>query len=189
LNALVRIWCDRIWPRCPGAIFKVYGITDLKPGEDAWQRWQGTLLPADVSPAAKASVRIHATASRADLNAALRSSRAMLYLGHKVEAFCLAVAEAQAMGVPAVVTPLTVLPERVTDNVTGFVRKDPDEFANAAVALLSDDALWRRQHEAALRLKQGISWDECAARFEHAVLSDRLAADRTMLEACSAGRG
>ena len=187
LNALVRIWCDRIWPRCPGAIFNVYGITDLRPGEDGWQRWQGTLLPADVSPAAKASVCIHATASRADLNAALRNSRVMLYLGHKVEAFCLSVAEAQALGVPAVVTPLTVLPERVDDEVTGFVRADPDEFANAAVALLTDDALWQRQHEAALRLKQGITWDEFAARFEYAVLSDRLATNRTAITSGSPG--
>jgi len=102
----------------------------------------------------------------------------MLYLGHKVEAFCLAVAEAQAMGVPAVVTSRTVLPERVDDGVTGFVRDDPNEFANAAIGLLTDDALWRRQHEAALKVKQGISWDEFAARFETAVLSDGVAPDR-----------
>ena len=178
LNALVRIWGDHILPRCPGAVFNIYGITDLKPGDDAWQMWQGTLLPADVSPAAKASVRVHPTTSRADLNTALRSSRVMLYLGHKVEAFCLAVAEAQVMGVPAVVTSRTVLPERVDDGVTGFVRDDPNEFANAAIGLLTDDALWRRQHEAALKVKQGISWDEFAARFETAVLSDGVAPDR-----------
>src|SRR5262245_61763887 len=179
LNALARIWCERIFPRCPGATFNIYGITDLMAGEDAWQSWQGSLLPADVAPAAKASVRIHATASRAGLNIALRGSRVMLYLGHKVEAFCLAVAEAQAMGVPAVVTSLTVLPERVDDGVTGFVRDDPDEFANAAIALLTDDTLWRRQHEAALKLKQGISWDEFAARFESEVLSDCIATERS----------
>jgi glycosyltransferase involved in cell wall biosynthesis len=179
LNALVRIWCERVHPRCPEAILNLYGITDLQPGDDAWQIWQGTLLPANISPAAKASVRIHVAASRADLNAALRGSRVMLYLGHKVEAFCLAVAEAQAMGVPAVVAPLTVLPERVDDGVTGYVREDLEEFANATIALLTDDAQWRRQHEAALKLKQGISWDEFAARFECAVLSDFIATDRS----------
>jgi glycosyltransferase involved in cell wall biosynthesis len=178
LNALARIWCERIFPRCPRAILNIYGITD-QAGDDAWQSWQGSLLPADVSPAARASVRTHTTALRADLNVAVRGSRLMLYLGHKVEAFCLAVAEAQAMGVPAVVSPLTVLPERVDDGVTGFVRADPDEFANVAIALLTDDALWRRQHEAALQLKQGISWDEFAARFEYAVLSDCIATDQS----------
>jgi Glycosyl transferases group 1 len=180
LNELVRIWCERIVPRCPNAILNVYGISDINPGDDAWKIWQGSLLPLGIDPTAKASVRIHSTASRSDLSVATRGSRAMLYLGHKVEAFCLAVAEAQAMGVPCVVAPRTVLPERVINEVTGFVRGDPQDFADAAVALLTDDALWRRQHEAALKLRQGISWDEFATRFEDAILSDRTPIQRAM---------
>jgi glycosyltransferase involved in cell wall biosynthesis len=179
LNGLVRIWCERIFPRCPNAVLNVYGINDIKPGDDAWKTWAGTLLPAGMTPQAQASVRVHGTVSREALNAATRNSRAMLYLGHKVESFCLSVAEAQAMGVPCVVAPTTVLPERVINGVTGFVRGDPQEFADAAVALLTDDALWRRQHEAALESRQGISWDEFAARFEDAVLSDGAATDKT----------
>jgi glycosyltransferase involved in cell wall biosynthesis len=176
LNELVRIWCERIFPRCPDAILNVYGVTDIKPGDDAWKIWSGSLLPAGMSEAAQASVRVHPTISRAALNEAVRHSRAMLYLGHKVEAFCLAVAEAQAMGVPCVVAPRTVLPERVIDNVSGFVRAEPQDFADAAVALLMDDALWRRQHEAALARQQGLSWDDVAVRFEQALLSERVAA-------------
>jgi glycosyltransferase involved in cell wall biosynthesis len=45
----------------------------------------------------------------------------MLYGGHRVEAFCLAVAEAQALGVPAVVRPIAAMPERVRDGITGFI--------------------------------------------------------------------
>jgi glycosyltransferase involved in cell wall biosynthesis len=104
---------------------------------------------------------------------AMRDSRVMLYLGHKVEAFCLALAEAQALGVPAVIAPVAVLPERVIDGVTGFHHADPERFAEAAVSLLTDDALWRRQHEAALRLQQGIDWAEHAARLERALLGDQ----------------
>jgi glycosyltransferase involved in cell wall biosynthesis len=94
----------------------------------------------------------------------------MLYLGHKVEAFCFAVAEAQAMGVPCVVAPVAAVPERVIDGVTGYIHSDPQKFAEAALAILSDDALWRKQHEAALQLQQGLSWDEHAAHFEAAVM-------------------
>ena len=47
------------------------------------------------------------------------------------------------------------VPERVVDGVTGFVHADPQKFADAALSILSDDALWRRQHEAALKLQQG----------------------------------
>jgi glycosyltransferase involved in cell wall biosynthesis len=170
LNALVRIWAERIVPRRPDALFHIYGVHDLKPGDDPWQAWAG-LLPVDIPAAARASIRVHATASRSELMAAVRRSRVMLYLGHKVEAFCFALAEAQAMGVPAVVAPVAAVPERVIDGVTGFIHSDPQQFADAAVALLSDDTLWRRQHEAALRLQQGLSWDEHAARFEAAVLT------------------
>ena len=98
----------------------------------------------------------------------------MLYLGHKAEAFCLSVAEAQALGVPAVVAPLTVLPERVIDGLTGFVRGDSAEFAGCAINLLTDDALWRSQHAAALQYQQGISWSEFAGRLESALLADRI---------------
>ena len=146
--------------------------SDLKPDDDPWQVWSGTFLPAGLSETTRAAIRIHPTASRAELMAAVRRSRMMLYLGHKVEAFCFSLAEAQAMGVPCVVAPVAVLPERVIDGVTGYVRADPQDFADAALALLSDDALWRRQHEQALKLQQGISWAEHAARFEAAVMSD-----------------
>ena len=76
------------------------------------------------------------------------------------------------MGVPCVVASKTVLPERVVDGKTGFVRDDPQEFANAAVNLLTDDVLWRRQHQAALKYQQGLSWEDFATRFENAVLSN-----------------
>ena len=172
LNALVRIWCELILPRCPGATLNIYGINGLQPGDQGWSVWRDTLLPGHVSHTCQESVRIHAPLPRAELNAAVRGSRVLLYLGHKVEAFCLAVAEAQAMGVPCVVASKTVLPERVVDGKTGFVRDDPQEFADAAVNLLTDDVLWRRQHQAALKYQQGLSWEDFATRFENAVLSN-----------------
>jgi glycosyltransferase involved in cell wall biosynthesis len=109
----------------------------------------------------------------------------MIYLGHKVEAFCLSLAEAQALGVPAVVAPVAVLPERVIDGVTGFHHGDPQRFADAAVSILTDDALWRRQHQAALRRQQGISWSEYAGRFEAALLGDRAQLYRSVVDAPS----
>ena len=94
----------------------------------------------------------------------------MLYHGHRSEAFCLAAAEAQALGVPTIVGPNAVLPERVRDGVTGFVRESEEDFAEAALRLLRDDQLWRSQHDASLRLQQGLSWDDVAAEFERQVL-------------------
>jgi glycosyltransferase involved in cell wall biosynthesis len=158
----------------PDAVLDVYGIHGATSGEDAWQQWEGKVLPAGLAPQVKASVQIHKTVTRQELIKVMRSSRVMLYLGHKVEAFCMALAEAQALGLPAVVAPVAAVPERVLDGVTGFHHADPDRFADAAVSLLTDDALWRRQHEAALKFQQGISWAEIAGRFEAALLGDRL---------------
>ena len=97
---------------------------------------------------------------------ALKDSRVMLYRGDREETFCSAVAEAQALGVPAVVQDLGSMAERVANGETGFVAADAGAFADAALALLADDDLWRRQHDAALRLQRRRGWSEAAAEFE-----------------------
>jgi glycosyltransferase involved in cell wall biosynthesis len=163
-------------------VLDIYGVHDIPAHVNAWDVWEGWLLPPGLPAEVKASVRVHATATRQGLIEAMRKSRLMLYLGHKVEAFCLSLAEAQALGVPAVIAPVAVLPERVLDGVTGFHHADPDRFADAAVALLADDALWRRQHEACLKHQQGITWSEFAGRFEAALLGDRFPIYRSVLD-------
>jgi len=170
LRALVELWGERILPALPDAVLDVYGVNNLQPGEDAWEVWAGTLLPGGASPALRASVRVHRPVPRAELFEAMRAARVMLYLGHKCEAFCLSLAEAQALGTPAVIAPIAALPERVIDGVTGFHRADPAGFAEAALRLMTDDDLWRRQHLAALEQQQGITVDEYVTRFEAAIL-------------------
>jgi glycosyltransferase involved in cell wall biosynthesis len=170
LRALVELWAERILPQVPDAVLDVYGVHRLTEGQDAWTEWAGTLLPTGMSEAAKASVLVHPSAPRPQLLEALRGARAMLYLGHKCEAFCMSLAEAQALGTPAVIAPVAALPERVIDGVTGFHHADPADFGRAAVRLLTDDALWRTQHEAALKLQQGVTVEAYADRFEAAIL-------------------
>ena len=165
---LLPLWQHRVLPQVPGAELHVLGVKEF--GGD-----YGGGLPHlpwldGLSEAARASVQVYPTLPRDEQRAVLRDSRVMLYRGHRSEAFCLSVAEAQALGVPAVVGRIAVLPERVRDGETGFIRDDPDGFSEAAVRLLRDDALWRRQHEASLAHQQGPSWDEVAARFEQALL-------------------
>jgi glycosyltransferase involved in cell wall biosynthesis len=177
LRGLVEIWAERILPAVPDAHLDVYGVHQLRPGQDPWVEWAGTWLPETASDAVKASITVWPTAPRAEVLSAMRHARAMLYLGHKCEAFCLSLAEAQAMGTPCVVAPVAVLPERVIDGVTGFHRADPAAFAEASIALLTDDHLWRRQHEAALALQQGIDWTEYARRFAEALFGAGAKAD------------
>jgi glycosyltransferase involved in cell wall biosynthesis len=174
LKGLVEIWAASILPRVPDAVLNVFGVNSLRPDEDAWKSWEGTVLPPGMPDQVKKSVCVHPSVSRHELIDAMRDCRVMLYLGHKSEAFCLSVAEAQALGVPAVIAPVAALPERVIDGITGFHHSDPARFAEAAVALLTDDSLWRRQHEASLRQQHGITWAEYAERFEKALLDHQL---------------
>jgi glycosyltransferase involved in cell wall biosynthesis len=96
----------------------------------------------------------------------LSGARAMLYRGDVGETFCLALAEAQAMGVPAVVTPLGAVGERIADGKSGRVATSDDDFVAAAIAVLRDDALWRQWHLGALATQRGLGWDDVAARYE-----------------------
>ena len=172
LDWLIRLWAREIHPRVPEAELHVYGIRDYSysyggtwaaPADAALQA-----VLAEVPERARRTIVFNRPVPPQELAQAMRSSRAMLYGGHKSEMFCLALAEAQALGVPAVIRPVAVLPERVADETTGFIRHSDADFADAAIRLLTDDRLWRRQHEAALATRQGLSWAEVAERFEQA---------------------
>src|SRR4029077_15115619 len=94
-----------------------------------------------------------------ELAAVLAQSRVMLYRGDPGEAFCTALAEAQTLGLPAVVQPLGMVAARVVDGVTGCGDAVDAAFAAAAIRLLRDDDSWRRFHRAALARQRGLSWD------------------------------
>lgn len=96
-----------------------------------------------------------------------RTARVMLYKGDINETYCLAVAEAQALGVPTVVTDLGSMYERVIDGETGTVAQDDAAFSAAAVRLLTDDNHWTRQHIAALAKQRSWTWSDAAERFEN----------------------
>jgi glycosyltransferase involved in cell wall biosynthesis len=93
-----------------------------------------------------------------------------LYRGDLNETFCLAIGEAQASGVPAVVQDLGSVVERVIDGVTGSVVKTELEFVNSAIELLNNDRVWRQQHIAALAKQGSWSWSKAAAAFEELII-------------------
>jgi glycosyltransferase involved in cell wall biosynthesis len=168
LDWLLDLWVRRIAPAVPGAELHIYAGPEVY---GAGRGGKAALMEAALARAdglATAGVCRHAPVARQALAAALAGARAMLYRGDPGETFCLSLAEAQAMGVPAVVTRSGSVAERVEDGVTGSVAANEDAFVAAAIAVLSDDALWRRWHLAALERQRGLSWDEVAARFEAA---------------------
>ena len=89
----------------------------------------------------------------------------MFYRGDKAETFCLAVAEAQALGLPAVVCDLGSMKERVEDELTGVVAKNNEEFIEAALNILNDDTLFHSMSSSALKKYSTINWKMAANKF------------------------
>lgn len=166
LDWLLDLWVKRIRPAVPKAELHLYSGPAVYGSHGARKAGEMAAVLARADTLGGAGVRRLAPLPRGALVEKLRSARAMLYRGDVGETFCLALAEAQALGLPAVVQPLGSVPERVEDGVTGKVAPDDDRFVAASVAILTDDVLWRRQHTAAIARQKGFSWAEVAARFE-----------------------
>jgi len=166
LDWLLDLWVGRIRPAVPRAELHIYAGPAVYGGAATERARQMETVLAKADALQDEGVHRHPPVGHDALVHVLERARAMLYRGDPGETFCLAVAEAQAMGVPAVVQPLGSLGERVSDGVSGRVAADDDAFVEAAIAVLRDDEVWRRWHHGALATQRGLCWDEVAARFE-----------------------
>jgi len=169
LHWLLDIWGGEIQPHVAGAELHVFAgaATYGSVGEKKSGAMEAVLDKARALEGK--GVVLRGPVPKAELVGELRQSRAMLYRGDINETFCLAVGEAQAMGVPAVVENLGSVNERVIDSKTGFVASDDAGFADAARRLLSDDALWLAQHNAALDKQRSWRWPQAAEAFERLI--------------------
>jgi glycosyltransferase involved in cell wall biosynthesis len=111
-------------------------------------------------------VQFRGSIARPDLVNELANARVQLIPGHRDETYCLAAAEAAAVGVPIVTLGTGSLSERVRDGQTGFIAHSREAFVAAAVRLLSDDALWSAMHRASLADAALAGWDARAEEWE-----------------------
>lgn len=166
LDWLMDLWQRDIRPQVPGAELHLYcGAGVYRGGADHHGGQIRAVLDA-ADRAAPAGIRRHDPVGKAELVDIFRGSRVMLYRGDVGETFCLALAEAQALGVPCVVRPIGSVAERVIDGVTGHVADSDAAFAAHAVRLLRDDGLWLAQRRAALATQRARGWDAAAADWE-----------------------
>lgn len=169
LDWLIDLWRRSVHPQVPRAELHLFS------GPETYGDWGAKVSPRmrAVLEQARASsdvgVVVRRPVSKKELVGELRSARVMPYRGDLAETFCLAVAEAQAVGVPSVVQPLGSMAERVQHGETGFIDADDESFARHTVALLTDDTLWRRMQRTCLDRRGGWSWDDAAAAFERMV--------------------
>jgi glycosyltransferase involved in cell wall biosynthesis len=166
LDWLLDIWAGAIRPRVPEAELHLFtGARTYGQVGAAKSSEMGRVLE-QAGNLANAGVVLRQPVPKAELIEELRQSRVMLYRGDINETFCLAVGEAQAAGVPAVVQNLGSVAERVRDGKTGTVAETDEEFADAAVQLLSDGPLWKQRHQAAKKHQCVWSWARAAQAFE-----------------------
>lgn len=166
LDWLLDIWSSRIRPVCSTAELHVYsGMATYGTFGDSRADAMRPILEKAADMAASGVVLKDPVAKEA-LARALGASRVLLYRGDPGETFCLAVGEAQAVGVPAVVQDIGCVAERVVDGVTGFVASDDEAFAAYAIRLLTDDALWQAQSTSSIERQRRWGWDDAAAEFE-----------------------
>lgn len=166
LDWLLQIWAERIHPAMPAAELHVFGGMGVYGSFGARKAAQMNAVFEQAKALAGKGVVLRGAVGKDQLVSELAAARCLLYRGDPGETFCLAAGEAQAMGVPAVVEAIGSLPERVRDGETGFIVDGQAAFADAALRLLRDDALWQRQHDAALATQRDLTWDRCAAGFE-----------------------
>jgi glycosyltransferase involved in cell wall biosynthesis len=166
LDWLLDVWHGAIRPRCPTAELHLFSGAATYGAHGAAREGRMAEVLNRAKAMAGEGVVLREPVPKAQLAAELAASRVLVYRGDVGETFCLAVGESQAVGVPAVVQDIGCVAERVIEGETGFVASDDADFADKAVALLSDDALWRRMSEAAVAKQRGWGWDQAAAAFE-----------------------
>jgi len=166
LDWLLDLWATRIEPAVPGAELHLFtgAATYGSVGEQKSDAMNAVIRMAE--KLASQGVRVRGPVGKSRLVSEFADARCMLYRGDLNETFCLAVGEAQASGVPAVVRNLGSVVERVVDGETGCVATNDERFVEAAIKLLNDDGLWRRQHLNALNRQRSWRWPDAAHAFE-----------------------
>jgi len=166
LDWLLDLWAARIAPAVPGAELHIFGGASVYGGSAAAKSDRAAPIVARARSMEAQGVLVHGPVGKTQLAARLAEMRLFLYRGDIGETFCNAAAESQAMGVPGVVEDIACMAERVRDGTTGFVARDADGFAQAAIRLLSDPTLWLEQHRNCLKSQRSWRWAEAAAAFE-----------------------
>jgi len=148
LKEVLELWQSQVAPRLPDATLQALIAADDVAEYSAQV----------VTPGVTISPRIANDA----VIAKLRDTRVLLAPGHASETFCLAAAEAIALGVPVITLGRGALAERVRNGVDGFICSDWADMAARTRTVLTDDMQWMRLHREGQRNTTGRSWYDVA---------------------------
>ena len=164
LSPLLLLWRDVICPATPNAQLHVFAGPAVYAETGAKAAAMRAAL-ADAEALRGFGVIVREPTPKEALARELAQARVLPYLGDPGETFCLAVAEAQAMGVPAVVRPIGAVGERVEHARTGFIERDHAAFAASVIRVLREDPLWESMSSAAMAGREARAWSHAAKAF------------------------
>jgi len=118
------------------------------------------------------NVEFHGFLDKKELQAIYMNSSLFVYPSFQ-DAFPTVVMEAQAMGVPAIVTNTSGAKEAIIDEVTGYVvEPDLELFHDAITKLLNDEKLSNLMSKASVsNIKKHFTWEKSAEKFDHLIKS------------------
>jgi hypothetical protein len=148
LSDIIRVWQSDVSPTVPAARLRAFIAAADVPAYAALVTGPGIAIAPRIGNDA---IRAH-----------LLQTRVLLAPGHVSETFCLAAAEAIALGVPVVTLGIGSLKERVRHGVDGFICRDFTEMAARTRDLLTDDGLWRRMQMAGVAARADRDWTAMA---------------------------
>ncbi len=166
LDWLLDRWAEGIAPAVPGARLHVYSA--LLSAGLAGEPVPDALAPVVERVRALAPLGVEAREPQpeAALAAAWRTARVMLYPGQVWDHACWTLADAQALGLPAVARPLGGAPERIANGDSGVLVPDDEAFVNVAIQVLTDDGLFHGMVEEARAPRRRRPWASVAAELE-----------------------
>ncbi len=119
-----------------------------------------------------ARIVFHGRVLKTSLVSAYASARAMLVPGAEDETFCLAAAEAQAMGVPVITMGIGSLAERVQHGVNGLICNSHGHMIAEACRLIEQSAVATKLSEGALALRASLGWPGVALAWQNLITGD-----------------
>ena len=166
LSWLLEKWENYIFPKSKNSKLLIYSgfQTYGKFGTKHSREIKEILLKAQSLK--NMGVILNEPIKRENLFNKLENSRVFIYKGSADETFCMALAESQMLGVPAVVGNLGCLQERLIDGKTGFICNNDEEFCKNTVKLLNDDELWIDMNKELKKKQNYFTWKEVAKKWQ-----------------------
>jgi len=159
LKETLDAWTTSIAPVVKEASFHVFGTIAQDMGLTEAQ-------------AAERRIVFHGSKLKSELVGFYATARAMIYPGALDETFCIAAAEAQAMGLPVVTLGIGSLSERVQHGINGLICRNYRELGLQACRLAEDEELWQILHRGAVDTARLLTWERTAKLWEALMLDE-----------------